>query len=355
MSNPSQNGAALSHAPHEGAEDVMAEAVATLYARPARLSEYLTLARLDHMTKHIFIVPGLILAYALREPSLDHAPWMILHGMLSAIAIASANYVINEWLDREFDAHHPTKSKRAAVACGLSPRLVYLEYVLFAAAGLLLAWQVGTSFLQASALFLFSGLVYNVRPLRSKDRAFVDVISESVNNPIRLTLGWLMIDPTSLPPISLLLAYWAGGAFLMGAKRLSEFRDITTSASLETLTRYRKSFRGYTAESLTVSCLLYAMLAAFFIGVFLIKYRLEYVFAFPFIGALFACYLWLSMLPDSIAQRPERMFRSRRLMTTLGVTVAVLFALSFIDIPSLNSMTERSFTPVDMLPGHRAP
>lgn len=331
----------------------MSEAVATRHARPARLSEYLTLARLDHMTKHIFIVPGLILAYALREPSLANAPSMILHGMLSAVAIASANYVINEWLDREFDAHHPTKSKRAAVACSLSPPLVYLEYVLFAIAGLLLAWQVGTSFLQVSALFLLSGLIYNVRPFRSKDRAFVDVISESINNPIRLTLGWLMIDPVSLPPISLLLAYWAGGAFLMGAKRLSEYRDITTSASLETLTKYRKSFKGYTAESLTVSCLLYAMLAAFFIGVFLIKYRLEYVFAFPFIAALFACYLWLSMLPDSIAQRPERMFRSRRLMVTLAISVSALLALSFVDIPSLSGVTARNFTPVDMQHGQR--
>lgn len=323
-----------------------------LTRKTARLRDYLSLARFDHATKHVFVIPGLILAYALREPSLLDAPPRIVIGFVVAIAIASANYIINEWLDREFDAHHPSKHHRTAVSLQLSPVLVYAQYAVFAAFGLFLASWLGTAFLTVSVIFLISGLVYNVQPLRSKDRPFMDVISESVNNPIRLTLGWLMMDPSSMPPASLLLAYWTGGAFLMGSKRLSEYRDITALVGLETLTRYRKSFAGYTAESLVVSCLVYAMLSSFFLGVFLIKYRVEYILAFPFIAGLFGCYLWLSMLPDSIAQRPERMFRSRRLMTTLAVTVGALLAFSFIDLPSLASLSNRSFTPVDMLPRH---
>ncbi|WP_395327280.1 UbiA family prenyltransferase [Novosphingobium sp. BL-8H] len=320
-------------------------------SRTARLRDYLSLARFDHISKHVFIIPGLILAYALREPSLLDAPQRVVVGFAVAIAIASANYVINEWLDREFDAHHPSKHHRKAVSLQLSPALVYLEYAAFAALGLLLAYWIGGAFFICALVFLLSGLIYNVRPIRSKDRPFLDVISESVNNPIRLTLGWLMLDPTSMPPASLLLAYWTGGAFLMGSKRLSEYRDITASVGIETLKRYRKSFGGYTAESLIVSCLTYAMLSSFFLGVFLIKYRIEYMVAFPFITGLFGCYLWLSMLPDSIAQRPERMFRSRRLMTMLAVNICVLLLVTFLDMPSLASLTDRSFTPVDMLHG----
>jgi 4-hydroxybenzoate polyprenyltransferase len=316
--------------------------------RSASLSDYLTLARFDHMTKHVFIVPGLILAYALLEPPTEHVALRTLIGFASAISIASANYVINEWLDRGFDAHHPFKHHRTAVSLQLSATLVYVEYAFFALFGLLAAVLLGMNYFLVSAGFLLSGVVYNVRPLRTKERSFVDVVSESINNPIRLTLGWLMVDPASLPPGSLLLAYWTGGAFLMGAKRLSEYRDITAAVGLETLTKYRKSFEGYTAESLTVSCLLYAMLSSFFVGVFLIKYRVEYIFAFPFIAGLFSCYLWLSMRPGSIAQRPERMFRSKRLVTTLGVTVGVLLLLSFVDLPGLAELTERSFTPIDM-------
>src|SRR3546814_7224657 len=76
--------------------------------------DYLAIARFDHTTKHVFTIPGIILAYALR-PSLQPAATSIIVGFGSAVAIASANYVINEWLDREFDAFPPQKSARTAV------------------------------------------------------------------------------------------------------------------------------------------------------------------------------------------------------------------------------------------------
>lgn len=314
----------------------------------ATLKEYLAIARFDHITKHVFILPGIILAYALREPPLDHAIVMIIMGLASAVLIASSNYVMNEWLDREFDAFHPTKRKRSAVQLSLSPRLVFLEYIAFAAAGLMLAAMIDTYFFYTSVLFVISGLIYNVKPLRTKDLPYLDVISESMNNPIRLTLGWTMIDHTSLPPSSLLLGYWAAGAFLMGAKRLSEYRDISSSVGVDLLERYRRSFRFYTAESLTVSCFLYAMMSAFFIAIFLTKYRLEYIIALPFIAILFSAYLWLSLLKDSIAQRPERMFRSRRLVLSLLLAITAVVAVSFIDLPWLYDLSEPSFKPVDM-------
>src|SRR5690606_37839768 len=102
-------------------------------------------------------------------------------------------------------------------------------YCVLSLLGLGFGWLVGPVFFWVSVAFLISGLIYNVNPLRSKDRVYLDVITESINNPIRLMLGWAMVDATALPPSSLLLSYWMGGAFLMTVKRFAEYRSIVAS------------------------------------------------------------------------------------------------------------------------------
>lgn len=298
------------------------------------LSNYIKIARPDHWFKNVFMLPGMIMALYYRQFDLNGLNiWIILGGILSTCLIASANYVINEWLDLEFDKYHPVKKHRPAVAANLDVRIVYLEYALLALTGLALSLLVSMAYALTGLLLLVMGFLYNVKPFRTKDKAYLDVLSESVNNPIRFVLGWLLLGIHFFPPSSILIAYWMGGAFLMATKRFAEYRFI---GDAKTAGLYRHSFRIYTEEKLLISTVFYALCSSFFLAIFLVKHRIELLVSFPFIALLFAWYLHIGFEPNSIVQTPEKLFRKKGFVAFTILLFFLLIILLKVDLPWLN-------------------
>ena len=295
------------------------------------MKNYIKIARPDHWVKNAFIIPGIAIAMLLTDFvfSADVVIKFIV-GFMATCFIASANYVINEWLDAEFDKYHPTKKYRPVVSENMKRSWVLIEYALLIVLGIGLSIIVGRLFMLMELWLLIMGVLYNVKPIRTKDIPYLDVLSESINNMIRLLLGWFIITQEFQPPISILIGYWFAGAFLMATKRFAEYRMIG-DPSVAGL--YRKSFAHYTETSLLVSSFFYAMCATFFIGVFMIKYRMEYIIAMPFVFGLFCFYLYIAFKPDSAVQKPEKLYKERSLLIYIAVLVIILLLLTIIDIP----------------------
>jgi 4-hydroxybenzoate polyprenyltransferase len=304
------------------------------------LSSYIKIARPDHWIKQLFVLPGVLLAFVTRSFFLSEiapAAITILLAVLCTSLVASANYVINEWLDADFDKYHPTKKSRPVVSANLNPRLIVAEYLLFTVLGLVVAWMINLPLFLSVLVLWIMGIVYNVRPLRTKDLPYIDVLSESINNALRLLIGWFAVAPTLLPPMSVIVGYWMAGAFLMAVKRFAEYRMIGDAKQAGL---YRKSFIHYSEKRLLLSAFFYAMLSVFLCGVFLLKYRIEYVVAMPFFCGLFCFYLWMAFKADSAAQKPEKLFKERGLMFYTTFFILLMLVLSFISIPALGQLTD---------------
>lgn len=310
----------------------------------ASIGAYVKIARPDHWVKNAFILPGLVLALILIQmpDSWGLFALKLVAGFFATCFIASANYVINEWLDAEFDKYHPTKKNRPVVSQNMKFSLVMAEYAICIVVGVGFSLVVNIPFLLTELWLLVMGVLYNVKPIRTKDIVYLDVLSESINNMIRLLLGWFIVCDDLYPPSSILLGYWLGGAFLMAVKRYAEYRMI---GDPKLAGSYRKSFAKYTEETLLCSSFFYALCATFLIGIFLLKYRIEYIVAIPVLFFLFCYYLYIAHKPDSAAQKPEKLFREKKLMILVGILVVLFAILTVVDIPVMEMWETAFFIP----------
>ena len=240
--------------------------------------------------------------------------------------VSTANYVLNEIVDRPYDVHHPTKCLRPLVRGEIRQTpfalLGFLLVVVCLGAAVLLFDR--TFVLSLSAL-LAAGVVYNVPPIRTKDIPFLDSVSESVNNPIRFLIGWSALAAVGkLPPLSLLVCWWAFGNFLMVAKRLSEFRFLKEKAA-----EYRRSHRKYSRTSLVIGMSASALICLLAFLFFAWVYKLQTFYAIaPFLLVFFGLIFRKTLLEAEIMEEPEMLFIRPR-YAIYAVFLVVLFVLAF--------------------------
>jgi decaprenyl-phosphate phosphoribosyltransferase len=303
------------------------------------LIEYLKICRIDHWLKNVFIVFGhavaLVLVFNLEFGGVvsDTASMaaaragFITNSILSLIPvclIASSYYILNEILDAPFDAIHPLKKFRGIPAGKVKVPILWGIMAGLLVAGFGLAWILFPNRLYIITLAVLMGfaLLYNINPIRLKDKAFLDVISESINNPLRLLLGWYAVVPigyTQIPPLSIIFAWWFFGALLMTGKRYSEYRFI---ADDELSGQYRKSFKTYNEQRLIMAMITYACLFCFCTGIAMASLQQlnNLVLIFPMILLAVIAYFRQAMKESSARLEPEQLLKNPWIISTTALT-----------------------------------
>lgn len=306
-----------------------------------KLLPYIAICRPDHWIKNVFVVPGILLyLFFYGWEAFRPDPLGVLFGVIGICLVTSANYVFNEILDAESDGFHPEKKSRPIPAGLVRIPSAFRLWAALSLLGMASGFLGGAALGATLAALWLAGVLYNLTPFRLKDRLYLDVISESINNPLRLLAGWFMVGQNVSflpPPLSVIMAYWMFGAYLMAIKRYAEYRFIDNP---EAAGCYRKSFRKYNTERLQESIVLYGAAFAFFSGIFIARYRIELVLAIPLVVFCQAYYFHLGFRRNSPVQRPEQLYRERKLMLLVGLTFLVCALCLLVDVPWLRAMFE---------------
>lgn len=303
--------------------------------------DYLKLMRIDHWIKNLLILPGVFFAISSlgQGIKLSNLPIIVL-GIFAVCLASSANYVMNEYVDAKSDAFHPKKKLRPSVSKNIEIRYVIFLYLVLAITTLTLASQLGTVYFALVVFYLFLAIIYNIKPIRAKDLRYFDVVIESANNPIRLTFGWTLVSPSTLPPPSLFLSFWCLGAFLMGAKRLSEYVDLNKSLTIEEISGYRKSLARYSEKSLTRLVLLNGFFTVMFLTIFAIKYKPEFLVLVLLILIWIVVFFEKIFLSESIAQAPEKLIKDNSTRVFIFLVFIAYLIAQFTELSALKTLVE---------------
>jgi len=251
---------------------------------------------------------GFFVALKLNNISIFSVWMSVVISFIALCFVVSANYGINEVFDADSDSHHPQKHVRAVASGKIKKGTVIIFSVLFYFIGFFLVRQLNNFPLMIVFLFMFfSGIFYNIPPIRIKDIPYADFIFEAVNSPIRLLIGWYSVT-NSLIPVSFIFTFWFIGVFLMAAKRFAEIRFINDPLRAQF---YRKSLGYYTEKKLLFTMIAAISAAMFMFGVLVAKYQISLVLLLPFFIVFIVWFFSLAYDKDSIVKDPERVFEKK--------------------------------------------
>jgi decaprenyl-phosphate phosphoribosyltransferase len=200
----------------------------------AYLTASIQLIRPEQWVKNLLVaVPLALTPMALTATNL----LLVLQLFLAFCFLASALYVVNDWVDRKRDRQHPQKRLRP-LAAGTVPRPLAAVLMLgLLCAAMALVWPLTHEVYYWFATYLLLNTAYSAQ---LKHIPVIDIMAIAASFIIRLQAGIALFDITASPWIYVLTGLLA--LFIAAAKRRDDLVIAMDGAHRKSLVGYSKSF-----------------------------------------------------------------------------------------------------------------
>lgn len=286
---------------------------------------YIGLLRPNHWIKNLIIFLGIFIALVETNDGLTQG--LIFESIIlfvAAICISSGNYILNDLTDLRNDLKNPLKKTNLLARKLISKKKAILFMIIFWSVG----FVIGILFLNMIILSLLVllwvfAILYNVKPFRLKDIAFIDVIEESLNNPLRFLIGYFLLM-ASWPHYLIVVLLLTYSCVLMTGKRFSELKLLGKKAA----SNYRRVFKFYSSKSLHLALLIYSVISIICLELLALKFNNYFhIIVILFIIHLFWYYRILIRKKEGM---PEPVYVYKE--TLFAVYSLVMLILAFIII-----------------------
>lgn len=288
------------------------------------MTQYLSLLRPKHWIKNSFIFLPLFFSGEVFnvEKLLE-----CFSGFIAFSFIASAVYILNDYMDIEADKRHPVKAARPLASGAVSKRSAITLFIICVTLGIAVAALIKMKFLFVLTLYFVMNLGYS---LGLKHISVLDIVLVAMGFVLRIkgggviaTVGisqWLMI-------MVFLLAM-----FMAIAKRRDDVL-IKLDSGLD----MRKAIKGYNLEFLNV-------MLSLFTGIIIIAYlmytvspevmqrwntyRLYYTSLFVIVGLM--RYLQITFIENNTGSPTDLLYKDKFLQVTLILWIISFYLIIYI-------------------------
>lgn len=225
-----------------------------------RFKDFFELARPGQIYKNLLIFLAIIFSGNLFNLDLF---FLTLLGFVSLILVSSANYVLNDILDKKYDKKHPEKRQRPIASGKISIKVASVFFASLLLASFVLGFFLDLYFfICVVSLFLISSFY----SLIGKKIIFLDLFLISINFVLRAIAGAFLIDV--VPSFWLVEGVFFISLFLINGKRFGElcfFEEKDLEFCRKVLHKYNKKILKimflFSALALIFSFLLFSFLS----------------------------------------------------------------------------------------------